>query len=103
MSWQPASCDTVRVEETIKTSIVKLCGDLSCLQELLMAMPNRGGRRLRLLAWEDFQPATHRRRGQIPLRGDQSIGGQGYNHPMAEQEGRAPAGGMTGYVSSAFT
>jgi hypothetical protein len=40
MSGQPASCDTVRVEETIKASVVNLYGDLPCLRELLMAMLN---------------------------------------------------------------
>ena len=55
-SWQPANCDMVRVGETVKASVAKLCGDPPSLRELLLAMLNRGGRRLRLLPWEDLPP-----------------------------------------------
>ena len=55
-SWQSTSCDAVRVGETVKASVVKLCGDPSCPWELLLAMLNRGSHRLRLLPWADLPP-----------------------------------------------
>lgn len=45
-------------------------------------------------------PATHRHRQRRPFCGGRSVGGQGYDHPLAKQAGRAQAMGASGCVSS---
>jgi hypothetical protein len=47
-------------------------------------------------------PATHRCWGWRLIHGAQGVGGQGYDHPQAEQASCAPAGGAASYISSAF-
>ena len=98
--WQLASCDVVRVGETVKASVAKLCGDPLCLRELLLVMLNRGSHRLRLMRWEDLPPPIDV--GGRSFHGDQGVGEQGRGHPLADEASRRPAVGAAGYASSIF-
>ena len=67
VSWQLAGRYSVRVGETVETSVAKLCADPPSLRELLWMRLNRGGRRMRLLPGEDVPPPIDGRGGDHSL------------------------------------
>jgi hypothetical protein len=102
--WQLASRYSVRAKKAIEAFVMKVCGDLLGLQELLWAMMrlNRGGRRSRLPPREDLPPPIGVGGGDPFAWADVLVGRDMAIHCPSRLAAHQLARSVAGYAFAAF-